>query len=1189
MDRRVVSTIAVLATAFAINQHQPAESDAVAAAHAGIAAARAGHSQARMGSSSAAATLDTDAACGIGAVCDALIPYRETGPWTASCARFRTREHQPPNRSESLRLNSNAPEQLGKTPADWCLPSENTPALNFLIVLVPDPVTTHLALYFDRAIEALEAAAQQHELFLDRYWLPWPVPGGTTPPGDTAQDFRVTEILNSFRAGQPGVIIFSSPTCAAAAPGRSCVTYAFLVSESPTSGINKTQFENAVSYAGVLSQSAAPPVHVVGPFFSGSAPSAIALTKNIPSDGAQLDFVSGTMSSLAQATALRDANLKFRQTLHDDSRAQEFLLEFLKSRGLTKAGANVAILQEDETRYGADSTDAAAAPDDRFPRVHHIKFPRELSRLRNAAAANFGAAPTAPGPYSTTPSDELSWNWKDAAKDEDSVPAFSGQQGPLSQQAVLLSISDIIRQQNIKYVGISATDIFDILFLSKFLKIAAPNTRVFVLDADLLMVKASSEGRELDGTLTVTTYPLLARNADWTGPSRHQLPVDIFPSRIAQGLYNAVLLQLDPGKLREYADPLFDSSAGAANDRPPLWLTVVGRTGFWAVTREKNLPPIVQPAPSPGPASQLAPDVRDRLRVDPPDGTSLILQAVLLMWGTIHLSGLIFAKNAKFSWFRQFHIRSVLTPSPHAQQRNYYLFCGTLALGTMLELIAISAFYLSLHATIAFNRPPWFPYLFPSFYVLLGIAGVALTGYAVFITSRLILKAVPIMYLLPAWIFYAVTILLWSHLNSWRDGDGIFFAQRALSFSNEVSPLLPIEMLWAMYYLWAWTFIRKVRLSESKQVEIPALDLLGPAGHGLENYWVNLRTATDDIVFNRQIGRTAAIAFAAAILFLLRPWETLRSIESDAYDLLVILLVIFVCFVIVMVWGRYLYIWNRLRRILRGLERTPLRRAFSRLPDTYAWSPLWYEDAERRAYLISARSVECFQAMVSRGAFGALGPRLNDEMTRAFQTLVTLDTDDADEDRRSAAVHALQAVFGRASQHILDHDLRHRWLTDGGSDTLEKAEGSAAKNPSADSAHECRLLAEEFVALRFVGLIHYQSAQLKNLVALLGIGFIVAVLAVGSYPFLAARQCVWSLAAVFVLFGAAVIVSFAQMDRDAILSRLSGTVAGHLDWSFYLRALSYGGLPLLTLLASQFPSLGRSLFAWLEPALNSLH
>jgi hypothetical protein len=112
---------------------------------------------------------------------------------------------------------------------------------------------------------------------------------------------------------------------------------------------------------------------------------------------------------------------------------------------------------------------------------------------------------------------------------------------------------------------------------------------------------------------------------------------------------------------------------------------------------------------------------------------------------------------------------------------------------------------------------------------------------------------------------------------------------------------------------------------------------------------------------------------------------------------------------------------------------------------------------------------------------------------------------------------------------------------------------------------------------------------MKNLAVLLAVGFMLALGSVGSYPFLAGRECVWTLAAVFVIFGAAIIVSFAQMDRDAIMSRLSGTDAGKLDWSFYLRVLSFGGLPLLALLASQFPSFGRSLFSWLEPALNALH
>jgi hypothetical protein len=1189
MDRTSVSTIAVLVAALAINQHQPSADDA-ATQRTQVAGTHVGHSQSRMPNPAPTPSDDAHPPCGIGAVCDALIPYRETGPWTASCARFGSQGRPDPQRSESLSLNSNVAEKFGNTADDWCLPRDNAPALDFLIVTLPDPVTTHLALYFDRTIEALEAAAQQQKLFLDRYWLPWPVPGGSMPPGDTAQDLRVTEILDAFRSRQPGLMIFS-------AQGR--VTFAFLVSESPTSGINRSQFQNAVRYASVLSRSSPPAVHVVGPFFSGSTPSAIDLVNGIGA-GARLDFVSGTMSSFAQADALHKAKLKFGQTLHDDSRAQNFLLDFLSERGLTKTGRNVAILQEDETRYGGDTTanskveaNALDSHDnDKYPRLHHITFPRELSRLRNASAGNNAVSTTAPGPLPATPADELSWNWKDAAKDEDSVPAFSGAQGPLSQQAVLLSISETIRQQNIKYVGISATDIVDILFLSRFLKVTAPNTRVFVLDADLLMVKASSEGRELEGTLVVSTYPLVARNADWTYAGAGRAATNTFPSRITQGTYNAILFQLDPKNhtaLREYVDPLLDDG-GAPNDRPPLWLTVVGRSGFWALRRQENLSPEEQEAPSPGPAVQFHKSVHERLRFDPPDGTSLMLQAVLFIWGVIHLSGIMFARQARYSWFRQFHVRRVdARSSPHALNRNYYLFCATLSLGTMLQLIAISFFSLSQHGRIAFTGLPDSRHLFPLFYALAGAIGVTLTACAVWITSRLSAKPKLCMFTLPSWAFYVATILVWLHLNSWHDGDGLFFAQRALSFSNEVSPLLPVEILWFMYYFWAWTFIRKVRLSESKQVEIPALDLLGPAGHGLETYWRELRAATDSILFNVQIATAVTIGYAAAVLFLLRPWETLRSIEGMAYDYLVILLIVFICLIIVMVWVRYLFMWNRLRRILRGLERTPLRRAFSRLPNTYAWTPLWYEDAERRAYLIAARSMECFQALVARGAFGARGSRLKDEMTAAFQTLVALDTDASDEDERSAAVHNLQLVLTRASQQILDHDLRDRWLREGGSDTLDKAADSSAERKQPALLDDCRLLAEEFVALRFVGVIHYLSAQLKNLVALLGIGFIVAVLAVGSYPFLEARQCVWTLAAVFVVFGAAIIASFAQMDRDAVLSRLNGTMAGKLDWSFYLRAISYGGLPLLTLLASQFPSFGRSLFAWLEPALNALH
>ena len=1205
MDRKAVSSFALIATALAVFQHSPLGFGAAPAARAEPPPVHAGQHVGLADPAPPSPPSPTSQACGIGAACDALIPYRETGPWAASCAWFGTHDSTPRSRAELVILNASAPQPLGQKVTDWCFPAEAKPALDFLVVTLPDPVSTHLALYFDRTVDALEAAAQQHGLFLDQYFLPWPVPGGQTPPGDTAQDVRVTAILNAYRSAQPGLMILSAHEArgGTGTTGEARVVYAFLVSESPTSGINKAQFDNAVQYARVLSRDEPPTVHVVGPFFSGSAASAIALSNNLKSKGVTLDFVSGTLTNLAQAQALRDS-VHFKQTLHDDQRAEGFLLDFLKDHGLTRNGGNVAILQEDETRYGGRPTAGEKPAEPRLPKVRYIKFPRELSRLRNAAADHVGTDSSAQSQYAPGSTDPISWNWKDASKDEDALPAYSGSQDALSQQSVLLAIADVIRQENIKYVGISATDIFDILFLSKFLKASAPNTRIFVLDADLLMVKASDEGRELEGTLAVTTYPLISRNADWTEPSHRQASPDVFPSRMSQGIYNAVLFQLDPQShtgVREYTDPVSDLEGSSANDRPPLWLTIVGRTGLWPISRSRNDPPDRQQAPSPVAANDAVGKVRGGLTFDSPDGFTLFVEASLLIWAMIHLFGLMRQKKAQFSWFRQFLIRDPKpgevgepdvpeVPRPqYAQHQTYYLLCATLTLGTMLELIAIPPICLASNGHIAFVKSELIPYLFPIFYLLMGLTGLALTAYAIWIARRPILTGMPLTYVLPSWFLYAATILAWAYLNWRRDGEGLFFAERSFSLSNRVSPLLPVELLLLMYYMWAWAFIRKVRLSESKQVQIPMLTLLGPSGHGLEEYWRDLLAATDDIVFNPKIGKVIFGAFIGVSLIVLRPWETLRSVEGKSYDALVVSLVLFICLLIVMVWGRYLFMWNRLRRILRGLERGPLRRAFSRFPDTYAWTPLWYEDAERRAYAISARSLECIQALVARGGSAAVNGALCATMSQAFERVVSFDTDHGDADDRSAAIRRLQTIFHGAACDILKHDLADHWARSGGSDTLDKIEEHNAEKCVLTRADQRRLLAEEFVALRFVGLIHYQSSQLKNLVALLGVGFVLAVAAVGSYPFLAGRLCVWSLAAAFVVFGAAVVISFAQMDRDAILSRLNGTVAGKLDLSFYLRALSYGGLPLLTLLASEFPSFGHSLMAWVEPTLTALH
>ena len=46
---------------------------------------------------------------------------------------------------------------------------------------------------------------------------------------------------------------------------------------------------------------------------------------------------------------------------------------------------------------------------------------------------------------------------------------------------------------------------------------------------------------------------------------------------------------------------------------------------------------------------------------------------------------------------------------------------------------------------------------------------------------------------------------------------------------------------------------------------------------------------------------------------------------------------------------------------------------------------------------------------------------------------------------------------------------------------------------------------------------------------------------------------------------------------------------GRLDSGLFVRVVSYGALPLMTVLASQFPVVGNLLSHWLQPALDALH
>jgi hypothetical protein len=102
-------------------------------------------------------------------------------------------------------------------------------------------------------------------------------------------------------------------------------------------------------------------------------------------------------------------------------------------------------------------------------------------------------------------------------------------------------------------------------------------------------------------------------------------------------------------------------------------------------------------------------------------------------------------------------------------------------------------------------------------------------------------------------------------------------------------------------------------------------------------------------------------------------------------------------------------------------------------------------------------------------------------------------------------------------------------------------------------------------------------------VTIVGAGLALATHLLYSFPGRAAMLAFdWILPALSVT---AATVMLIRLERDPILSRLWSRTPGRLIWSggFVHRLAVYGAIPVVTLFAWQFPEVGGTLFAWMEP------
>jgi hypothetical protein len=133
----------------------------------------------------------------------------------------------------------------------------------------------------------------------------------------------------------------------------------------------------------------------------------------------------------------------------------------------------------------------------------------------------------------------------------------------------------------------------------------------------------------------------------------------------------------------------------------------------------------------------------------------------------------------------------------------------------------------------------------------------------------------------------------------------------------------------------------------------------------------------------------------------------------------------------------------------------------------------------------------------------------------------------------------------------------------------------------------CQLVAEEYVALVYASFLASLLLRMRSVVMEAIAIYFFIVLSISSYPF-EPNPAMFSLAVILILvMGIVIGYVYSQMHRDPALSRLTSTTEGERGLDFWMQLLGAGAIPVLSLLAAQFPTVSHILISLLQPILQT--
>jgi hypothetical protein len=293
------------------------------------------------------------------------------------------------------------------------------------------------------------------------------------------------------------------------------------------------------------------------------------------------------------------------------------------------------------------------------------------------------------------------------------------------------------------------------------------------------------------------------------------------------------------------------------------------------------------------------------------------------------------------------------------------------------------------------------------------------------------------------------------------------------------------------------------------------------------------------------------------------------SFESPAYARFYAVLAGIGGAVLFLTWSRFLLIWMRFSKFLDELARHPIRSALTKLPRTHSWSAIFQSPDSLAPKLWADRASDCWRRLNAGAMAAAVGDR---SMATAGATATASTDVSANSMKQCIEIVSVGWARGRSES----------W-------SRTKAERTTHLSVSAiDRSDEREIVAGEFVAQPFHRFIIYVLLHMRNLVFFISAGFGLMTLSLFSFPFQSHHLLSGTAITALIVLGASLVYIFAEVDKNAVLSWMNETTPGEVGSAFFVKVLSYGAIPLITLLSTQFPSISRTLLDWVQPFSQAL-